>query len=548
MNKKNIVVVGGVAGGMSFATRYRRLNQNDNIIVLDKGPYVSFANCGLPYYISKEIEQRKDLLVTTKEELKAKFNLDVRVEHEVIKINKEEKNIEVKVANKIEIIEYDELVLSLGAKPIYLDIEGSETHGGIFTLRNIPDVDKITDYIDNTKPKSAIVIGAGFIGLEMAESLKNRGLKVSVIEKSKQVLAPLDIEMAKFAENELIDKGVEVYTDTSVIKFDGKKSILEDGTELDADLVIMSIGVLPDTGLLKDAKIALGMRGGIAVDDKFQTSEKHIHAVGDAIIVKNPIDKKDTMIALASPANRQGRQLADILSGLNKSNKGSIGTSIVRIFDLTFASTGLNEKQLDGFDYKVIHLVANDHAGYFPNASSIHLKVIYDNKTRLILGAQGFGKKGVDKRIDILATAIKSNYLVDDLQDLELAYAPPFGSAKDIINMAGYAAENQKLKISQSIQWYELEETLKDAQLVDVRPENVHNAGHITGAINIPLTQLTNRLDEISKDKKVIVSCQTSVTSYNAERILRNLGYDVYNLDGGYSYYSVIVPQGITRS
>lgn len=548
MSKKNIVVVGGVAGGMSFATRYRRLNQNDNIIVLDKGPYVSFANCGLPYYISKEIEEREDLLVTTKEELKAKFNLDVRVEHEVIKINKEEKNIEVKVANKIEIIEYDELVLSLGAKPIYLDIEGSETHGGIFTLRNIPDVDKITDYIDNTKPKSAIVIGAGFIGLEMAESLKNRGLKVSVIEKSKQVLAPLDIEMAKFAENELIDKGVEVYTDTSVTKFDGKKAILEDGTELDADLVIMSIGVLPDTGLLKDAKITLGMRGGIAVDDKFQTSEKHIHAVGDAIIVKNPIDKKDTMIALASPANRQGRQLADILSGLNKSNKGSIGTSIVRIFDLTFASTGLNEKQLDEFDYKVIHLVANDHAGYFPNARSIHLKVIYDNKTRLILGAQGFGKKGVDKRIDILATAIKSNYLVDDLQDLELAYAPPFGSAKDIINMVGYAAENQKLNISQSIQWHELVDTLKDAQLIDVRSDSVYNAGHITGAINIPLTQLTDRLDEISKDKKVIVSCETSVTSYNAERILRNLGYDVYNLDGGYSYYSVIVPQGITRS
>ncbi len=540
---KNIVVVGGVAGGMSFATRYRRLNQDHNIIVLDKGPYVSFANCGLPYYVSQEIKERSDLIVTSQTELEAKFNLDVRVEHEVIRIDKEKNQIEVKNKNGLETINYDELILSVGAKPIYLDIKNADSHPGIFTLRNIPDVDKITAYIEKENPKSAIIIGAGFIGLEMAESLKHRGLDVSVVEKAPQVLGPLDIEMAKFAENELIRNGVNVYTETSVTEFEATKAILEDGTKIDAELVIMSIGVIPDTQIAQEAGLQLGIRNGIVVNDHFTTSDKNIHAIGDAIIVNNPINNKDTMIALASPANRQGRQLADILSGFNKRNKGSIGTSILRLFNLSFASTGLNERQLDGFNYQVIHLSSNDHASYFPNATPIQLKVIYDKDSRKILGAQALGQKGVDKRIDILATAIKAGYEVDDLQDLELAYAPPFGSAKDIINMAGYAAENEKLNLSESRQWHEVEGLKSSTQIIDVRPEFSFNNGHIKGAINIPLVEINDRLEEIDKDKKILVYCQTSITSYNTERILKNLGYEVYNLDGGYTYYSVINAQ-----
>ncbi len=544
---KNIVVVGGVAGGMSFATRYRRLNQLDKITVIDKGPYVSFANCGLPYYISEEISERDNLLVTTKEELIAKFDLNIKVNTEVVKVNAQDKSIEVISNNEVEIIEYDELILSVGAKPIYLNIENMESKKGIFTLRNIPDVDKIMNYLDNENLSSAVVIGAGFIGLEMAESLKNRGLKVSVVEKAPQVLGPLDSEMAKFAENELIKNGVDVYTDTSVVKFEDDYAILEDNSKIEADLVIMAVGVNPDTKFLEDT-IELGLRNGIVVDSKFKTSDDNIYAVGDAIIVNNPINNQKGLIPLASPANRQGRQLADMLNGIEKDYKGSIGTSIVRIFDRTFASVGLNERALKDVNYDVIHLNANNHAGYFPNATSIYLKVIFDKDSRLILGAQALGKSGVDKRIDVIATAIKANYKVDELQELELSYAPPYGSAKDIVNMAGYAAENLKLNLSKSVQWYELEDLLKDgAQLVDVRMNQTYLKGHIDGAINIPLVELKSRLSEIDKNKKVIVSCQTSVASYNAERILKSLGYDVYNLDGGYSYYSVIKPESCVR-
>lgn len=547
MSKRNIVVVGGVAGGMSFATRYRRLNQDDNIIVIDKGPYVSFANCGLPYYISEEISERSDLLVTTREELIAKFDLDVRVNTEVVKINKDAKTVEVLVDGKTEEISYDELVLSVGAKPIYIDIEGASARDGIFTLRNIPDVDKIMNHINDQAPKSAIVIGAGFIGLEMAESLKNRGLEVSVVELAPQVLAPLDVEMAKFAENELVKHGVNVYTGTSVSKFEGNVAVLANGEKVNADVVIMSVGVLPDTKIVEEAGIELGMRNGIKVNDKYQTSDENIHAVGDAIIVKNVVTGLDTMIPLASPANRQGRQLADILNGLDKKNKGSLGTSIVRIFDLAFASTGLNEKQLADYDYSVIHLNANDHAGYFPNATPIYLKVIFDNQTHNILGAQALGQKGVDKRIDVIATAIKAGMKVTELQELELSYAPPFGSAKDIVNMAGYAAENLILDLSKSVQWHELEGELKDgAFLIDVRGQALRDKGYITDSVHIPLNEIKSRLADIPKDRKIIVGCQTSVTSYNAERVLKALGYDVRNLDGGYSYYSVIEPTKVT--
>lgn len=546
MANKTIVVVGGVAGGMSFATRYRRLNEDAKIIVIDKGPYVSFANCGLPYYVSNEITDRSDLIVTSAEELTAKFNLDVRVNSEVVKINKEDKTVEVLHNDETYTLAYDDLVLSLGAKPIFINIENIENKEGVFTLRNIPDVDKIMNYIDTKEPKSAVVIGAGFIGLEMVESLKNRGLKVSVVEKAPQVLAPLDEEMAKFAENELIRNEIDVHLNTSVTKFEDDFAILEDGSKISADIVIMSVGVLPDTKVVEEANIELGFKGGIKVNDKFQTSDKNIHAVGDAIIVKNIVSKEDALIPLASPANRQGRQLADILSGLNKVHKGSLGTSILRLFDLTFASTGLNQRQLGDRANKAIHLNANDHAGYFPNATPIYLKVIYDPSTHEILGAQALGKKGVDKRIDILATAIKANFSVTDLQELELTYAPPYGSAKDIVNMAGYVAENQILNLSESIQYYELEEYKKNgAIVVDVRGDMARAKGYIKDSIHIPLNDLRDNLDKLDKSKTIILSCQTSVTSYNAERILRSLGYDTRNLDGAFSYYSVVRPDDV---
>lgn len=547
-NPKRIVVVGGVAGGMSFATRYRRLNQDDHIIVIEKGPYVSFANCGLPYYVSGEIENRSDLIVAEQKMLQDRFQLDIRVNSEVVAIHPERNSVSVKWEDKIEEVTYDSLVLSPGARPVELDIEGKEDREGIFTLRNIPDVDRIVTYIDETKPKSAVVIGAGFIGLEMAENLKLRGLDVTVVEKAPHVLPPFDEEMAKFAENELEKNDVKVYTGTSVIKFESNNAYLEDNTKIDADIVIMSVGVVPETKIAQDAGIEVGMRQGIKVNEQYQTSANNIYAVGDAIIVKNIQTHEDTMIPLASPANRQGRQLADILSGKDKKNKGSLGTAIVRIFNLTFASTGMNERQLQGKQYEVMHLHSNDHAGYFPGATPIELKVLFDPKTELILGAQAVGEKGIDKRIDIIATAIKAGYPVTELQELELTYAPPFGSAKDIVNMAGYVAENILNKTTDTLQWYELKQHQNSGSvLVDVRHENERNQGYIEESIHMPLDNLRCEMNSLPRDKEIIVYCHSAVRSYNAERILKEAGFNVKNLDGSYALYEVAHPERIVR-
>ena len=546
MSAKRIVVVGGVAGGMSFATRYRRLNQQDEIIVLDKGPYVSFANCGLPYYISGEIEDRGDLLVAKKEMLQARFQLDVRENHEVISINSDEKYV-VALHNGVEHkVAYDTLVLSPGANPFLLNIEGMNGRNGIFTVRNIPDVDGITEYIETNNPKSAVVIGAGFIGLEMAESLKNKGLDVSIVEKAPHVLPPFDVEMAAYASSELKRNGVHVYSNTSITKFEGNKGILEDGTAIDADLVIMSVGVIPATNLAKDAGIELGMRGGIIVDENYKTSVDDIYAVGDAIIVKHSITKEDAMIALASPANRQGRQLADILSGLGSKNRGSLGTAIVRIFDLTFASTGLNERQLENRDYHVLHLNGRDHAGYFPGATPIRLKVIFDKNTHEILGAQAFGAKGVDKRIDIIATAIKAGMNVIDLQELEFTYAPPYGSAKDIVNMAGYVAQNLIEGHTKTVQWHEVTKLQDEGVVfVDVRNNLKEDAAGIPGAIRVPLDSIRCNMHSIPVDKEIVVYCDSGQTSYNAEVILRDAGYNVRNFNGSHLLYSKLVEEGV---
>lgn len=541
--RKTIVVVGGVAGGMSFATRYRRLNEADRIIVLDKGPYVSFANCGLPYHVSGEIENREDLIVVSKSRLEARFNLEIYEEHEVIKINSENKEVIARHHDKETTFSYDELVLSPGAKPFVPDIKGFESADHVFTLRNIPDVDKINAFLEIKKPRNAIVVGAGFIGLEMAENLSNKGLAVTVVEKSPQVLGPLDEEMSAFAYNELKRNKVDLHLNTSIIEVKANKAVLEDGSELDADMIIMSIGVAPESQLAKDAGLKLGMRDGIIVDEKYQTSKDHIYAVGDAIIVKHTITKEDALISLASPANRQGRQLADILSGKNKTNKGSLGTSIIRLFDLEIASTGLNERQIQGRNYEVMHLEANNHAGYFPNATLINMKVIFDKDTQEIYGAQAVGKAGVDKRIDVIATAIKSKMKIVDLQELELTYAPPFGTAKDIVNLVGYVAENLINKTTESIQIKDLK-NYHDAILIDVRSEEEVSRGVIDNAIHVPLERLREYSSKLDKSKPVILYCQSGGRSYNGERILKQLGFEAYNLDGSYGIYKQMKEAG----
>ena len=540
-----IIIVGGVAGGMSAATRLRRLMEDAEIVVLEKGPFVSFANCGLPYYVSGEIEARESLLVQTPEALRARFNLDVRPHHEVIAINPVDKTVTIKHSGQITTESYDKLILSPGAKPFIPPIIGLAEATNVYSLRNVPDLDKIMTNIDQENPKKAIVVGAGFIGLEMAENLKKRGLEVALIEKAPHVLPPLDEEMAAFVKNELVSKGVEVITSQSAAEFrnQGKLVILEDGTELQSDLTILSVGVQPENTLAKDAGIKLGLRGGILVDNNYQTNLSDIYAVGDAILVKQQITGEDALISLASPANRQGRQVADVIAGLNRKNKGSIGTAIVRVFGLSAASTGLSERvaRLAGLDVAVVHISGKDHAGYYPGATEIVLKLMYNPKTGEIYGAQGIGEKGVDKRIDILATAIKGGLTVFDLPELEFSYAPPFGAAKDPVNMIGYVALNQIEGLSNTIQWHELtDELAKGKILLDVREESELANGRFKEAINIPLNDLRCRVSELDPTKEYIISCHSGLRSYVGERILKQAGFKVENLDGAFSLYKAV--------
>lgn len=540
-----IVIVGGVAGGMSAATRLRRLMEDAQIVIFEKGPFVSFANCGLPYYVSGEIAKRESLLVQTPESLKARFNLDVRPFHDVIGINPKQKTVTVKNADGIREENYDKLILSPGAKPFIPPIKGLDEAKNVFSLRNVPDLDRIMGSINNENPKKAIVIGAGFIGLEMAENLKKRGLDVTIVEKAPHVLPPLDEEMAAFIKNELSKNGIAVITSQSAVEFKdkGRLVVLENGMELESDLTILSVGVQPENSLAEGAGLELGLRGGILVDENYETSQKDIYAVGDAIIVKQQITGKDAFISLASPANRQGRQVADVIAGLNRKNKGSIGTAIVRVFGLAAASTGLSERgaRQEGLDISVVHTSGKDHAGYYPGATDIVLKLIFNPKTGEIYGAQAVGAKGVDKRIDILSTAIKGGLTVFDLPELEFTYAPPFGSAKDPVNMIGYAALNIIEGLSDNIQWYELNDELaKGKVFLDVREVGELKAGKFKKSVNIPLNQLRTRLSELDKNKEYIISCHSGLRSYIGERILKQNGFKVVNLDGAFSIYKAV--------
>ncbi|BCA86881.1 CoA-disulfide reductase [Enterococcus saigonensis] len=545
-----VIIIGGVAGGMSAATRLRRLDETAEIVVLEKGPFVSFANCGLPYYVSGEISAKEDLLVQTPASLQARFNLDVRPFHEATAIDSAKKEVTIQNQNEVYREKYDFLVLSPGAKAFIPPILGLAEAKNVFTLRNVPDLDKIMQAL-TSEVKYATVIGAGFIGLEMAENLQKAGLTVTIIEKAPHVLPPLDEEMACFVQNELVKNGINVITGQSAAAFQqaGQEIILDDGSSLKSDITILSVGVQPETQLAKDAGIQLGLKGGIVVDENYQTNLPGIFAVGDAVVTKQRITNEEALISLASPANRQGRQVADVIFGLPRKNQGSIGTAIVRVFNLSAAVTGLSERavQQAGLDYAIVHVSGKDHAAYYPGATELTLKLIFNPKTGVIYGAQGVGQKGVDKRIDILATVIKGGQTIFDLPELEFTYAPPFGSAKDPVNMLGYSAINIAEGLSQNIQWYNLaDEMQKGKLLLDVRSKSeLTNNGRFSQALHLPLDTLRDNLNQLDKTKSYIVTCHSGLRSYLAERILKQNGFDVVNLDGAFALYKMVNPKEI---
>jgi CoA-disulfide reductase len=548
---KKIVIVGGVAGGATAAARLRRIDETSTIVLIERGEHISFANCGLPYYIGETIKDRKKLLVQTVEGMSKKFNLDIRNLTEVIGINRETKTVSVKNLQSNEVYEesYDTLILSPGARPIVPNIEGLADAKNVFTLRNIPDTDKIKSFVDDQKPQRAVVIGGGFIGLEMAENLAERGVKVTVVELGKQVMAPIDYEMASIIHSHLIDKGVDLVLEDGVKAFKNNGNTIElaSGKQICTDMSIMSIGVSPENQIAVMAGLDVGQRGGIQVNEYLQTTkDSDIYAIGDAIEVKDYINGNAAMIPLAGPANRQGRIVANNIYGKNEKYKGTLGTSIAKVFDLTVAATGINEKQLKqlGKNYQAVHIHPSSHAGYYPGAAPIALKLLFNPKDGSIYGAQAVGEDGVDKRIDVIATAIKGDLNVFDLTEVELSYAPPFSSAKDPVNMAGYVATNIMNGDVETIQWNEIDEIVENGGLlIDVREPIEREMGFIKGSINIPLGEIRDRLNEISKNKTVYVSCQVGLRGYLASRILSENGYGVKNLDGGWKTYSSVFNQ-----
>lgn len=537
---KKVLIVGGVAGGASTAARLRRLDENAEIIMFERDEYISFANCGLPYYIGEVIKDRDKLLVQTPESMKARFNIDVRNNSEVIGIDTVNKMVTVKNNVKGNYEEsYDYLVLSPGARAMKPNIEGINNEK-IFTLRNIPDTDNIKAYVDKKETKSAVVIGGGYVGVEMAENLKERGLEVTLVEAAPHIMAPFDTDVVLTVEKEISDNGVEIILADGVKAFKDNESgvevILSSGRKVSADIVILAIGVIPDTGFIKESGIKLGARGHILVNDKMQTNAEGVYAVGDAIEVVDFINKGNTTIPLAGPANKQGRIAADNIAGLNTTYKGTQGTSIIKVFGLTAASTGNNERTLIKLNipYKVIFVHPVSHASYYPGALSMTLKLIFNDEGK-ILGAQAVGYDGVDKRIDVLATVIRLGGTITDLTELELSYAPPFSSAKDPVNMAGYVAENvlagrAEVLTTDEFMAYDRE----NAILLDVRTEMEFNNGHIEGALNIPVDSLRERIGELDKNKEILEYCQVGLRGYVAARILEQKGFKVKNLTGGY--------------
>ena len=545
---KKIIIIGGVAGGATTAARLRRLDEFAEIILIERGEYISFANCGLPYHIGKVIPSRDSLVVQTVEDMHQKFNIDIRNFSEVIDIDKKTKKIVVTNLKDNTTYEetYDKLVISTGSQPIKPPIPGINEAKNLFTLRNIPDMDVIIKYIEENKPRKAIVIGGGFIGVEMMENLHHLGMQVSLIEMAPQVMGMFDYEMAQMIHQKIVENNVGLVLNDGVKSFDqeGKKVTLASGLTIMTDLIIFAIGVRPDNILAKKAELALTERGSIKVDEHLLTSDKDIYAIGDVIEVENQVTHQSMSAALAGPANKQGRYVANHICGIKDKYKGTLATSAAKIFDVTVASTGANEKTLKqlGLPYKAIHIHPTNHASYYPGSSVISLKVLFNPETEEIYGAQAVGgDDGVDKRIDVISTAIYAKMKVTDLKDLDLAYAPPFSSAKDPINMVGFVAENIMSGLVDTITWQDMQELAsKGSYILDIREKAEYVLEYLPGSINIPLSELRQHLDEIPKDQEIYVYCHVGTRGYTATRILKQLGYNVKNLDGGFKSYSCV--------
>lgn len=548
-----ILIVGGVAGGASVAARLRRMDEQAEIILFERGEYISYANCGLPYYIGGTIADRDNLFVQTVDGFSKRFKIDIRVLQEVICINRENKSITIQnlITNKEYTESYDKLILSTGSEPVKPPIKGIDSRK-IFTLRNVPDTDKIKNFLITHKPQKAVVIGGGFIGLEMVENLHNAGLEVQLVEKADQVMAPIDFSMAAIVHQQLRQKGVELYLKEGVTSFleeeNGVRIVLESGRELISDMVIFSIGVRPDIKIVKDAGLELGTTGGIKVNSYMQTSDNNIYALGDAVEVLNPVITKQMLIPLAGPANKQARIVADNILEDNKYiYPGTIGTSIAKVFDLTVAATGLSSKVLNRecIEHISSFTHGSSHAGYYPGASQLSVKVNFSPLNGKLLGAQVVGKEGADKRIELFSEVIKKGGTIYDLMDIEHAYAPPYSSAKDPVNMAGFVADNilkGKMKVAQ---WRDIGKiNLAKTTLLDVRTSEECSEGYIKGAMNIPLDELRSRIKEIPKEKDVLIYCAVGLRGYIASRILAQYGFsNVLNLSRGYTTYATAIAE-----
>ena len=544
-----VIIIGGVAGGASCAARLRRLDEKAEIVILERGEFISFANCGLPYYIGGEIKGQGKLTLQTPEGFKARFNIDVRVWNEAISIDTDKKTVTVQDRKTDRIYEesYDKLVLSPGAAPIRPNIAGIDSER-VFTLRNIPDTMRIKRYMDTMHPRSAVVVGGGYIGVEMAENLSHAGLDVTIVELSDHLIAPLDPDMAADVHRYIKDNGIGLELNNGVKAINetdkGLTVALEHGA-VSADMLILSVGVRPETELAKNAGITLNPRGSMVVDRHMRTSAPDVYAVGDAVQVQNFITQEPAFIPLAGPANKQGRIAADHICGLPSEYRGTQGSSILKLFDMTAATTGLNEKSAEalGLDYDKTYTYSPSHASYYPDASMMSVKVLWDKNTHRIIGAQIVGFDGVDKRMDVLSAAIRFGAKVTDLADLELCYAPPFGSAKDPVNMVGFVAENVINGRIKQFFWNDVEDLPRDGSvtLLDTRTRMEVSRGRIEGFVNIPLDSLRENLHRIPKDKPVYVHCHSGLRSYIACRILAGNGYDCYNLAGGWRLYEAVI-------
>ena len=549
-----VLIVGGVAGGASAAARLRRLDEKAEIIMFERGEYISFANCGLPYYIGGEINKKSALTLQTPQSFNSRFNVDVRVWNEVTAIDAEKKQVTVhNVQTGEDYTEsYDELILSPGAAPLVPKMDGVDDPR-VFTLRNIPDTVKIRDSVEEEFPESAVVVGGGYIGVEMAENLKKAGLKVTIVELADHVIAPLDGDMAAEVHRYLRDQGVELMLGKAVQSMEdkgGKLTLHLSEGEIETDMVILSVGVRPDTALAQSAGLELNPKGAIVVNEHMQTSKEHIYAVGDAIEIVDFVTGKKGYVPLAGPANKQGRIAADNICGIKSSYKNTLGSSVLKIFDMTVAMTGVNERtaQAAGLDYDKVYTYSQSHASYYPGGHGISIKTLYEKGTGKILGAQLVGYDGVDKRCDVIATAIRAGMTAYDLTELELCYAPPFGSAKDPVNFVGYVIENTLTGKVKNFFWNDVEKLPRDGSvtLLDVRTPSEREVGHIPGFIHIPLDELRQRAGELPQDKPVYIHCHSGLRSYLACRMLTGLGYDCCNLSGGWRFYEIAVNDKLT--